>query len=91
MSWGKQTFPIMERTGWGPVLSCRGSSDGYFVIPSTIANYLATQMGKKVSADQPEFKAVEDEVRTRINRLLSIKGKKTVTTFHRDLGLTGLG
>jgi succinate dehydrogenase / fumarate reductase flavoprotein subunit len=44
-------------------------------------------MGKKVSAEQPEFKAVENEVRSRIKRLLSIKGKKTVTTFHRELGL----
>src|SRR5438132_13387052 len=64
----------------------QGLSDGYFIIPSTIANYLATQMGKKVSIEWPEFKAIEDEVRGRINRLLSIRGKKTVTTFHRELG-----
>jgi succinate dehydrogenase / fumarate reductase flavoprotein subunit len=44
-------------------------------------------MGKKISVDRPEFKAVEQEVRDRVTRLLSIKGKKTVTTFHRELGL----
>jgi len=69
----------------------QGLADGYFVIPSTIANYLATQTGKKISTDQPEFKAVEDEVRTRINRLLSIKGKKTVTTFSQGSRIISLG
>ena len=65
----------------------QGLGDGYFVIPYTIGSYLATQMGKKISVDRPEFKAVEQEVRDRVTRLLSIKGKKTVTTFHRELGL----
>jgi succinate dehydrogenase / fumarate reductase flavoprotein subunit len=64
-----------------------GLADGYFVIPSTIANYLATQLGKKVSVDRPEFKATENEVRERVRKLLSIKGKRTATSFHRELGL----
>ena len=84
---GEANFSDHGANRLGASALMQGLADGYFVIPSTIANYLATQMGKKVSTDQPEFKAVEDEVRTRINRLLSIKGKKTVTTFHRDLGL----
>jgi succinate dehydrogenase / fumarate reductase flavoprotein subunit len=84
---GEANFSDHGANRLGASALMQGLADGYFVIPSTIANYLATQMGKKVSADQPEFKAVEDEVRTRINRLLSIKGKKTVTTFHRELGL----
>jgi succinate dehydrogenase / fumarate reductase flavoprotein subunit len=65
----------------------QGLADGYFVIPSTIANYLATQLGKKVSVDRPEFKATEHEVRARVRKLLSIKGKRTATSFHRELGL----
>ena len=84
---GEANFSDHGANRLGASALMQGLSDGYFVIPSTIANYLATQMGKKVSADQPEFKAVENEVRTRISRLLSIKGKKTVTTFHRELGL----
>ena len=84
---GEANFSDHGANRLGASALMQGLADGYFVIPSTIANYLATQMGKKVSTDQPEFKAVEDEVRTRTNRLLSIKGKKTVTTFHRDLGL----
>src|SRR5262249_6091365 len=62
-------------------------ADGYFGIPYRIGNYLATQMGKKISPDRPEFKAVEQEERDRIARWLSVKGRKTDTTFHRDLGL----
>ncbi len=84
---GEANFSDHGANRLGASALMQGLSDGYFVIPSTIANYLATQMGKKVSADQPEFKAVENEVRARITRLLSIKGKKTVTTFHRELGL----
>jgi len=84
---GEANFSDHGANRLGASALMQGLSDGYFVIPSTIANYLATQMGKKVSADQPEFKAVENEVRSRIDRLLSIKGKKTVTTFHRELGL----
>jgi succinate dehydrogenase / fumarate reductase, flavoprotein subunit len=84
---GEANFSDHGANRLGASALMQGLSDGYFVIPSTIANYLATQMGKKVSADQPEFKAVENEVRNRISRLLSIKGKKTTTTFHRELGL----
>src|SRR5271156_386664 len=84
---GEANFSDHGANRLGASALMQGLSDGYFVIPSTIANYLATQMGKKVSAEQPEFKAVENEVRSRIKRLLSIKGKKSVTTFHRELGL----
>jgi succinate dehydrogenase / fumarate reductase flavoprotein subunit len=84
---GEANFSDHGANRLGASALMQGLSDGYFVIPSTIANYLATQMGKKVSVDQPEFKAVESEVRSRISRLLSIKGKKTTTTFHRELGL----
>jgi succinate dehydrogenase / fumarate reductase flavoprotein subunit len=84
---GEANFSDHGANRLGASALMQGLSDGYFVIPSTIANYLATQMGKKVSVEQPEFKAVEAEVRSRISRLLSIKGKKTVSTFHRELGL----
>ena len=84
---GEANFSDHGANRLGASALMQGLADGYFVIPSTIANYLATQMGKKVSVDQPEFKAVENEARNRMSRLLSIKGKKTVTTFHRELGL----
>jgi len=84
---GEANFSDHGANRLGASALMQGLADGYFVIPSTIANYLASQLGKKVSPDRPEFKAVEQEVRDRIKRLLSAKGKKTVTTFHRELGL----
>jgi len=84
---GEANFSDHGANRLGASALMQGLSDGYFVIPATIANYLATQLGKKVSADRSEFKATEKDVSSRIDRLLSIKGKKTVTAFHRELGL----
>ena len=84
---GEANFSDHGANRLGASALMQGLADGYFVIPYTIGNYLATQAGKKISLDRPEFKAAEQEVRDRIAKLLSIKGKKTVTTFHRELGL----
>jgi succinate dehydrogenase flavoprotein subunit len=84
---GEANFSDHGANRLGASALMQGLADGYFVIPYTIGNYLATQMGRKISADRPEFKAVEQETRERIAKLLSIKGKKTVTAFHRELGL----
>ena len=66
----------------------QGLADGYFVIPYTIGDYLAGMSWEKMGTDRPEFKEAMDGVQTRVNKLLSIKGKKTVDEFHRELGLT---
>jgi succinate dehydrogenase / fumarate reductase flavoprotein subunit len=66
----------------------QGLADGYFVIPYTIGDYLATTPYDKISTDRPEFKEAMEKVTERINKLLSIKGNKTVDEFHRELGLT---
>lgn len=66
----------------------QGLADGYFVIPYTIGDYLARQSWDKVSADHPAFKEAAARAEERIQKLLSIKGKKTVDEFHRELGLT---
>jgi succinate dehydrogenase / fumarate reductase, flavoprotein subunit len=84
---GEANFSDHGANRLGASALMQGLADGYFVIPSTIANYLATQLGKKVSADRPEFKAAENEVRARVSKLLSIKGKRTAASFHRELGL----
>jgi succinate dehydrogenase / fumarate reductase, flavoprotein subunit len=84
---GEANFSDHGANRLGASALMQGLADGYFVIPSTIAIYLATQLGKKVSVDRPEFKATENEVRERVRRLLSIKGKRTATSFHRELGL----
>src|SRR5690606_10496455 len=64
----------------------QGLADGYFVIPYTIGGYLASEKFEKVTTDDPAFKNVVAEVKGRIDKLLSIKGKKTVDDFHRELG-----
>ncbi|HTD15217.1 MAG TPA: fumarate reductase/succinate dehydrogenase flavoprotein subunit, partial [Chthoniobacterales bacterium] len=84
---GEANFSDHGANRLGASALMQGLADGYFVVPSTIANYLATQLGKKVSVDRPEFKATENEVRERVRKLLSIKGKRTATSFHRELGL----
>jgi len=84
---GEANFSDHGANRLGASALMQGLADGYFVIPYTIGNYLATQMNKKISVDRPEFAAAQTEVQERIQQLLSIKGKRTVTSFHRELGL----
>jgi succinate dehydrogenase / fumarate reductase, flavoprotein subunit len=84
---GEANFSDHGANRLGASALMQGLADGYFVIPYTIGNYLATQMNRKISVDRPEFAAAKDEVQQRVQRLLSIKGKRTVTSFHRELGL----
>lgn len=64
----------------------QGLADGYFVIPATIGDYLAQMPNEKVPADHPEFQKAAKEVKERIDKLLIIKGSRTVDDFHRALG-----
>ncbi len=64
----------------------QGLSDGYFIIPYTLGNYLASTKLEKVSESHPEARNVEVAVKESIRKLLSIKGKRTVDSFHRELG-----
>jgi succinate dehydrogenase / fumarate reductase flavoprotein subunit len=64
----------------------QGLADGYFVLPYTIGDYLATAKLDKVGPDNPTCKEAEENVVATTNRLLSIKGKRTVDSFHRELG-----
>src|SRR5690606_3201108 len=66
----------------------QGLADGYFVIPTTIANYLATQKPGTINTPMPELKGCEAETRERITKPLTIQGKRTVDSFHRELGMT---
>ncbi|MCK6459193.1 MAG: fumarate reductase/succinate dehydrogenase flavoprotein subunit [Planctomycetes bacterium] len=61
-------------------------ADGYFILPVTIADYLSRNPSGEVKADHAEFKRAEAEVRERTKRLLSVNGKRTVLSFHRELG-----
>ena len=64
----------------------QGLADGYFVIPYTLGDYLATIGPKPVDLNHPAFEKTKQEVVARINKLLSLKGTKTVDDYHRALG-----
>lgn len=64
----------------------QGLADGYFVIPYTIGDYLANLKKDKLATIHPAFKEAEKGVHDMINKLLSVKGNKTVDEFHRELG-----
>ena len=87
-SLGEANFSDHGANRLGASALMQGLADGYFVIPYTIGDYLATLPYDKVSTDAPEFKEAMDGVNNRVNKLLSIKGKKTVDQLHRELGLT---
>ena len=64
----------------------QGLADGYFVLPSTLADYLARNPLPAVDPAHEAVRQAESEVGDRISRLLSIKGTRTVDSFHRELG-----
>jgi succinate dehydrogenase / fumarate reductase flavoprotein subunit len=64
----------------------QGLADGYFILPYTIGHYFASAPQSKPPASHAEAKRVVDEVGARTRMMLSIKGKRTVTSLHRELG-----
>lgn len=85
---GEANFSDHGANRLGASALMQGLADGYFVIPYTIGDYLAGMSNEKVGTDRPEFKESLEAVQARINKLLSIKGKKSVDQFHKELGLT---
>jgi succinate dehydrogenase / fumarate reductase flavoprotein subunit len=83
---GEANFSDHGANRLGASALMQGLSDGYFIIPYTLGNYLASNKLAKVDASAPEFHAVTGEVEAGIKRLLSIKGNRTVSSFHRELG-----
>jgi len=83
---GEANFSDHGANRLGASALMQGLADGYFVLPQTIGGYFAAQKNGRYAPDHPEFKKAEEEVRARMNKLLSIKGKRTVTEFHRELG-----
>jgi succinate dehydrogenase / fumarate reductase, flavoprotein subunit len=83
---GEANFSDHGANRLGASALMQGLADGYFVLPYTIGNYLASSKQDKPAVSHPEFKKVEDEVNALTRRLLSINGSRTVTSFHRELG-----
>ena len=83
---GEANFSDHGANRLGASALMQGLADGYFVIPYTIGNYLAREKFEKVPETHPEIAAAEAAVASRTKRLLAVKGKRTVTSFHRELG-----
>jgi succinate dehydrogenase / fumarate reductase flavoprotein subunit len=83
---GEANFSDHGANRLGASALMQGLADGYFVLPYTIGDYFATSKQSKPSVSRPEFKQAEDAVKAFMNKLLSIKGKRTPTSLHRELG-----
>ena len=84
---GEANFSDHGANRLGASALMQGLADGYFVVPFTISNYLATQKPEqRPKTDAPAFKEAEENVRNITRRLLSNKGKRTVDSFHKQLG-----
>src|ERR1700761_4751396 len=84
---GEANFSDHGANRLGASALMQGLSDGYFVIPYTVGNYLASQKpGSRPSTERPEFKQAEDSIRGLTQRFLGNKGKVPVSHFHKKLG-----
>ncbi len=84
---GEANFSDHGANRLGASALMQGLADGYFVIPTTVANYLATQKPGSVTTDHPEFAKVEKEVTDTIDKLMNVRGTRSVDYFHREMGL----
>jgi len=84
---GEANFSEHGANRLGASALMQGLADGYFVLPYTIGDYLSNEIKTgKIATDTPEFIAAEKEVSDRIERLMAIKGTKSVDYFHKLLG-----
>jgi succinate dehydrogenase / fumarate reductase flavoprotein subunit len=83
---GEANFSDHGANRLGASALMQGLADGYFIIPYTIGSYLAGSKPGSGSADQPEFDAAKAQVRERASRLLARRGRRSATSFHRELG-----
>jgi len=84
---GEANFSDHGANRLGASALMQGLADGYFILPYTIGHYLAQNPGRAKDTDWSEFKEAEDRVSERMNKLLSVKGKRSIDSFHRELGL----
>jgi succinate dehydrogenase / fumarate reductase flavoprotein subunit len=83
---GEANFSDHGANRLGASALMQGLADGYFVIPYTIGNYLSGHLGQALSTETDAFRATEADVQERIQKLLSIQGKRSADSFHRELG-----
>lgn len=84
---GEANFSDHGANRLGASALMQGLADGYFVIPYTIGGYLAEAKQQPVNTDMTEFKLAVKQTEEQISKLMAIKGKRSPTSFHRELGL----
>ncbi len=84
---GEANFSDHGANRLGASALMQGLADGYFVLPYTLPNYLAGQMGKRPSTDHAEFRKADSDIRARIDNLLKINGNRSLDSIHRELGM----
>jgi succinate dehydrogenase / fumarate reductase flavoprotein subunit len=83
---GEANFSDHGTNRLGASALMQGLADGYFIVPYTIANYLATTKLDKLASEHPAFTVSENDLAVRVKRLLGIRGKRTVDSLHQELG-----
>lgn len=83
---GEANFSDHGANRLGASALMQGLADGYFIIPYTIGNYLATTNLDKLGIEHPAFTVTENDTAVRVKRLLGISGKRTVDSLHQELG-----
>ncbi len=85
---GEANFSDHGANRLGASALMQGLADGYFVLPYTIQNYLADDIAvKRMTTNEPEFTEAEKVVKARFEKLMSIRGKRSVDSLHKELGL----
>jgi succinate dehydrogenase / fumarate reductase flavoprotein subunit len=84
---GEANFSDHGANRLGASALMQGLSDGYFVLPYTIGDHLATSKLDKIRDDHPACVQAMQEAQNRINKLMAVQGKRSVDSFHRELGL----
>lgn len=83
---GEANFSDHGANRLGASALMQGLADGYFVLPFTVGNYIADTKLEKLNNTHASFKAAEENVNSTISKLMSIKGSRTVDSFHKELG-----
>jgi succinate dehydrogenase / fumarate reductase flavoprotein subunit len=83
---GEANFSDHGANRLGASALMQGLADGYFVIPYTVGDYLAGVKPQPIDASHAAFSQTEQDVQARLQRLVGVKGKRTPTAFHRELG-----
>ena len=83
---GEANFSDHGANRLGASALMQGLADGYFVLPNTLNNYLASGPFEKISPDHEQVVATRQQVTDRLERLLAVNGDRTVDSFHRELG-----